>query len=67
MVTKEKYNSIRNKRTFLYEYFIAAGGKFIEEHQFSVLFGVWLGRMGRDNQTSIGEIVNFLDKKFGKV
>jgi len=66
IVTKEQYTKMRLKRTFLYEYFLAAGGARIPEHEFSIVFGVWLGRFGINPQDATRRIVTFLDKKFGQ-
>lgn len=65
IVTKETYGKIRFNRTFLYEYFIAAGGARVPEQQFAILFGVWLNKIGGNPQESTRKIVSFLDKKFG--
>lgn len=63
-MTKDQYKEIRNKRDFLYRYFIGNGGKNIGEKQFTFLLGFWLQRYVTDTQKGLREIVIFLDKKF---
>lgn len=63
-MTKEEYSKIRNRKTFLYDYFIANGGFAIPYPQFSLFLGVWLSRSGHNSDNGFRKIVEFLDKKF---
>jgi hypothetical protein len=41
-MTKERYTSIRNKSTFLHEYFMESGGKRISHQEFEIALDAWL-------------------------
>lgn len=63
-VSKSVYLSIRNKRTFLYEYFLACGGSPVSEGGFATMFGIWVSQFGLSPDISVRTVVSFLDKKF---
>lgn len=63
-MNKEQYKAIRNKRDFLYQYFIGNGGVDIGERQFTFLLGFWIQQSHNDVQKIMRDMVISIDKKF---
>lgn len=65
-MTKDTYKAIRNKKNFLYLYFLRSGGKNVSEASFNQMINVWLLSYHRVNMTMGKQIISkFLDNKFG--
>ena len=61
-MTKEKYNEIRTKNTFLYEYFVEETNNRIPPVQFDEFLDIWLmTRVGVHAMHGREVIVKYLD------
>ena len=61
-MTKEKYNEIRTKNTFLYEYFVEETNNRIPPVQFDEVLDIWLmTRVGVHAMYGREVIVKYLD------
>lgn len=61
---KSKYKEIRNKKDFLYLYFVSEGGRGVPESLFNQLFPMWVRVFsGTDEIQGIAKIVKWLDEK----
>ena len=60
------YEKIRNKRSFLYEFFVAKTGSKVKKARFQISFGVWVRQFGIPEYEAMVHVVKFLDSKYGR-
>jgi hypothetical protein len=63
-VSPTRYKEIRQRPTFLYEYFMEAGGAQLPIQEFTNLLNVWMQAMGANPQQGHQIIHKYLDDKF---
>ena len=57
------YKNIRQKNTFLFEYFMMEGGKISDPQIFNNSFSIWMAMMGIHPKQGALQILEYLDKK----
>lgn len=62
-ITVERYKEIRNRSTFLYEYFTETTGTSIPLVAFENTLAIWMQAMGAHPQHGVTMITQYLDNK----